>query len=261
MVDIDWDTIQTEDDIKRVAMEAFLELGFSSGIFAYTPIGTLPSGRPGLLKRVISINFDENVLKQWFQYQDEFSGPAGTALSQSFDPIRRYMSQRILPERIILKDFAEDRNAVSDVVSSGWIRTLRNYGMTESIHVPIFSARGEYWALAAFRFKDSPDSGPVPDSAMSQLHWLATHFAAICTDRLDWRAQQTERVKQLLTGRELDCLYWAALGYSAVESAQIMGIQHDTVRQYIKHALKKLNARNKTQGIWLAYRLGYLALQ
>jgi DNA-binding CsgD family transcriptional regulator len=260
MREIDWDAINSEDDLVQVATEFFDEFGFSSGVFAYTPIGTAPSGRPGLLKRALAINFDESVIKQWFQFQDELSGPTTSALSQSFDPVRRRMSQRVLPERIVLQELLEDKSAVSNVVTANWIRTMLKRGLRESFHTPVFTGRGEYWSLAAFRFEDNPNTGPLPDSVLCQLHWLTVHFVAVCIDRLEWRVGKTEYIKQPLTPRELDCLYWAALGYSTRETAEILKIHNETVRQYIKQALKKLNARNKTQAIWLAHRYGYLAL-
>jgi len=258
--DIDWNAVESEDDLRNIAVPVLEEFGFSSGVFAYTPIGIAPTGRPGLLKRALSINFDEAVIQQWFQFQDELSGPTAPALSQTFDPIRRRMSQRVLPEHLNLEDVLRDKAVVSNVVAANWVRTLLQMGLRESVHTPVFTGRGEYWSLAVFRFKDNRNTGLLPDSALRDLHWLAVHFVAVCIDKLEWRGGSTDYIKQPLTSRELDCLYWAALGYSAPETAEILEIKHDTVRQYIKQALKKLNARNKTQAIWLAHRFGYLAL-
>lgn len=258
--DIEWDNIQGEEDLKEIGAEILAALGFSSFVFAFTPIGITPSGRPGLLKRALSVNFDDAIVEQWFQFQDELSGPANSALSQSFDPIRRRMSQRVLPERIVLKDLLQDKATINNVAAANWIRTLLDLGLRESLHAPVFTGRGEYWSLAAFRFEGNPNSGPLPDAILCELHWLAVHFAAVCIDKLDWRTGKPDYIKHPLTPRELDCLYWAALGYSAPETAAILGIQNETVRHYIKLSLKKLNARNKTQAVWLAHRFGYLAL-
>ena len=133
-------------------------------------------------------------------------------------------------------------------------------GIRESFHVPVFTGRGEYWALVAFRYDDNPDTGPLSEDVLCQLHWMAVNFVAICIDRLGWRDEQPEFMKHPLTRRELECLFWAAQGHSTIETAEILQIQNETVRQYVKQALKKLNARNKTQAIWLAHRLGYLTL-
>ena len=153
-----------------------------------------------------------------------------------------------------------DPAAVSNVVAANWVKGIIRLGIRESFHVPIFTGRGEYWALVAMRFEDNPHSGPLPEETLAELHWMALNFVAICIDRLGWRDQQPEHMKHPLTPRELECLYWAAQGHSTIETAEILKLQNETVRQYIKQALKKLKARNKTQAIWLAHRLGYLAL-
>ena len=82
MSDIDWESLGCEDDIKGVAAEYFEQIGISGGMFTYTPIGNLPSGRPGLLRRALPVNMDESLIERWFQYQDELAGPAKTPLSQ-----------------------------------------------------------------------------------------------------------------------------------------------------------------------------------
>ena len=257
---IDWDNIATEDDLIRTASELFEQIGISGGAFSYTPIGHLPSGRPGLLRRAVTINLPESVIARWMEYQDEMVGPARSPLSQSFDPIRRYMSKKVLPEWIVLEDFLADPSAVSNVVAANWVKGIIKLGIRESFHVPIFTGRGEYWAFVAMRFEDNPESGPLPEETLSDLHWMALNFVDICIERLGWRDQTPEFMKHPLTPRELECLYWAAQGHSTVETAEILRLKNETVRQYIKQALKKLNARNKTQAIWLAHRLGYLAL-
>jgi DNA-binding CsgD family transcriptional regulator len=257
---IDWESLDSEDQLKKTIAEVFEEVGISGGAFTYTPIGSLPSGSPGLLRRALPINIDESLLEGWFQYEDDIAGPARSALSQSFDPVRRRMSQKVLPEWIVLREFLADKSAVTNVVAANWIKTLIRAGIRESFHVPVFTGRGEYWSLAAFRFEDSPDTGPLSEDVLCQLHWMTVNLVAICIDRFGWRDEKPEFMKHPLTPREQECLYWAAQGHSTIETAEILGIQNETVRQYIKQALKKLNARNKTQAIWLAHRLGYLAL-
>ena len=63
-----------------------------------------------------------------------------------------------------------------------------------------------------------------------------------------------------LRPRERDCLYWAAQGKSAAETADILGLGTETVRKYLKTALTRLNARNKVQAIAKALRWGLLEL-
>jgi DNA-binding CsgD family transcriptional regulator len=257
---VDWNSLKSEDDLVRTAEEFFEEIGIDGGAFSYTPIGLLPSGRPGLLRKALTINLESSTVERWMEYRDELVGHRPSVLSQSFDPIRRYMAGKVLPEWIVLKDFLANPTLVSNVVAANWVKGIMQLGIRESFHVPIFTGRGEYWAFVAMRFDDNPHTGPLHEEVLSDLHWMGLNFVAICVERLGWRDQQPEFMKHPLTPRELDCLYWAAQGHSTIETAEILELKNETVRQYIKQALRKLGARNKTQAIWLAYRLGYLAL-
>ncbi len=61
-----------------------------------------------------------------------------------------------------------------------------------------------------------------------------------------------------LSGRELDCLRWAAEGKSSDEIAVILDISAHTVVSYLKNALRKLDAVNRMQAIARACRLGLI---
>lgn len=61
-----------------------------------------------------------------------------------------------------------------------------------------------------------------------------------------------------LSGRELDCLRWAAEGKSSDEIAVILDISAHTVVSYFKNALRKLDAVNRMQAIARACRLGLI---
>ncbi len=260
IIGIDWDAIETPEDLVRTARQVFDRFNICCGVLSFTPIASLPGGRPGLLRRALPVDFDESIIKHWFEYNDDITGPAKTAVSQSFDPIRRRMSQRILPKHFVLKDLVSDKDFISNVVASEWLQAIIKTGIRESFHIPVFTNLGEYWSLLAFRYEDNPVVEPLSEEQLAILHWVALNFVSICVEKFKWREQAPEHVKYPLTQRELDSLFWAAQGYSAAETADILQIKSETVRQYIKQALKKLNARNKTQGIWLAHRLGYLSL-
>ena len=90
---------------------------------------------------------------------------------------------------------------------------------------------------------------------------MVTNLASICIDRLDWRTVQNfESGRAPLTRRELDCLFWAAHGYSTTDTAEALELSAETVRKHVKNAAKKMNARGITQTVFLAYRMGYLQL-
>lgn len=61
--------------------------------------------------------------------------------------------------------------------------------------------------------------------------------------------------EDLLSPRILDCLRWSAAGKSSEEIAMIMDISTHTVNDYLKIAMKRLNAVTRTQAVAIACRL------
>ncbi|MCA1406125.1 autoinducer binding domain-containing protein [Ensifer sp. IC3342] len=62
-------------------------------------------------------------------------------------------------------------------------------------------------------------------------------------------------VREKLSGREIECLRWAAAGKSSDEIAIILGISAYTVSSYFKSATRKLDAVNRMQAIARAMRM------
>ncbi len=62
----------------------------------------------------------------------------------------------------------------------------------------------------------------------------------------------------VLSGREQQCLRWAAAGKTTEEVALILDLSHETVRVYFKRALRKVGASTRAQAIANAYELGLL---
>jgi DNA-binding CsgD family transcriptional regulator len=63
----------------------------------------------------------------------------------------------------------------------------------------------------------------------------------------------------LLYPREVECLQWAAVGKTDSEIAQIIGRSHATIRFHMRSAMEKLDSVNRSQAIYKAAQLGYLA--
>jgi len=62
-----------------------------------------------------------------------------------------------------------------------------------------------------------------------------------------------------LTGRETECLKWAALGKSEWEISQILGISEHTSEKHLLNAKYKLGAVNRVQAVAEAIRRGYIS--
>lgn len=71
--------------------------------------------------------------------------------------------------------------------------------------------------------------------------------------------------KQLIEAREthlypseVEALYWAARGKTAEETAMILKLKENTIATYRKDAIKKLNANNITNAVWIATNIGLI---
>ena len=63
-----------------------------------------------------------------------------------------------------------------------------------------------------------------------------------------------------LTAREREVMAWAARGKTVADTAQILAISPETVEGFIKQALRKLDASNKTHGVAKSIALGIIDL-
>ena len=55
-----------------------------------------------------------------------------------------------------------------------------------------------------------------------------------------------------LSPRELECLQWTAIGKTAWEISQIVGITESTVSFHIRNTISKLNASNRSHAVAVA---------
>ncbi|WP_045520511.1 response regulator transcription factor [Neobacillus niacini] len=69
---------------------------------------------------------------------------------------------------------------------------------------------------------------------------------------------QEHNVARLLSKRELEVMRRISLGESTKEMASTMKISELTINQYVKTAIKKLGATNRSHAIGELFRLGYI---
>ncbi|MEO5323370.1 LuxR C-terminal-related transcriptional regulator [Mesorhizobium sp. CC13] len=61
-----------------------------------------------------------------------------------------------------------------------------------------------------------------------------------------------------LSDRERECLFWVSEGKTTEEVALILGVSSNTVNSYITHAIQKLSASNRAMAIATAIRSGII---
>lgn len=90
-----------------------------------------------------------------------------------------------------------------------------------------------------------------------QLLSSFTEFGRL-TGSLIFEAQSSAN-SPLLSNRELEVMRRISWGDSIKEMANKMGISDSTVKQYIKTALQKLGAKNRTHAIGKLFRMGIIS--
>ena len=72
----------------------------------------------------------------------------------------------------------------------------------------------------------------------------------------------SEKARELnISHRELEVLSLVVEGYKNKEVAQILKIQHQSVKNHLQHLFKKLNVRNSTQAYIIALNLNLIRMR
>jgi DNA-binding CsgD family transcriptional regulator len=152
------------------------------------------------------------------------------------------------------------------------MEAARDHGFRQGFVVP-FHYRDRIGAVhsssTVFFWEDeSQDFDKLFISHRHELHLLMIYWVQRAMDIVnrDQRnapsilkpADAAEAIK--LTGREKEVIAWAARGKTVVDTAQILGISPETVEGFIKQALRKLDASNKTHGVAKSIALGIIDL-
>jgi DNA-binding CsgD family transcriptional regulator len=64
-----------------------------------------------------------------------------------------------------------------------------------------------------------------------------------------WQHEDADESNERLSGREVECLKWAAIGKTAFETSMIIGISERTVRHHLEMSRRKLDAGNITHAV------------
>ncbi|MGO4890593.1 response regulator transcription factor [Anaerobacillus sp. MEB173] len=92
----------------------------------------------------------------------------------------------------------------------------------------------------------------VDDDLLSQV----THFGKLVGKIID---KYSPEDSVLLSKREMEVMRRISMGESTKEMSATMGIREVTVIQYVKTAVKKLNAQNRSQAVAELFRRGMIS--
>ncbi|WP_428028932.1 LuxR family transcriptional regulator [Ancylobacter sp.] len=236
-------TLGAQVDLLFEAMGAF---GFDALIYDYTPARYDLRGEQ-MLPSVLELrNVDETMRDYWFGRGYFRLDPVQKVALGTTRPFVWNYDPRA--ETLIRAFMNEDSAPVADF--------LAERGMSAGVTVPVHLPGGDYATVTGLRCADGHLSERDAHGCLGDFGLLAHLFqhAAAGGLREDRRLDGLPR----LTSRERECLRYAADGLSAKEISRALGRSVPTVVMHLNAAMRKLEAKNRTQAAVRAARLRLL---
>ncbi|MCW9013933.1 MAG: LuxR family transcriptional regulator [Gammaproteobacteria bacterium] len=229
-------TAETVDEIHNICSMASNQFGFEQ--FMYGSRVPTSFVRPQLI--IIS-----GYRKDWWDHYTEQE-------YMKVDPIVNYCANSTIPMQWHeLNHPVEDKKRVQQLANES-----SDFGLNSGFSFPVHSPRGEA-AMLSFSSSEKPiNAAPRMQDAGPHLMMLAYHIHESVM-RI-FRNSDKISPAVILTGREKECLLWAAEGKTSDETAQILHISESTVRFHLNNAARKLNVHTRRHAIARAICLGLI---
>ena len=125
------------------------------------------------------------------------------------------------------------------------------FGLRNGICFPIHNINGLEAGVSLSGFQNLPKRTEV------RSLYLASIMTFNALRRI--RSDHSLRIEPI-SSREKEVLTWCALGRTSKEIAYILFVSENTVNAHIKNAIQKLSARNKTEAVTIAVRMGLISI-
>ncbi len=237
-------TIDEALDLLQVVVK---EMGFTTATYLYAPRPKLNDGSIKL-PRFMQISPKSLSLNHLYKTRQFYR----------CDPIFQACMETSMP--IIWSCEYEPKFGTFKWGKSGFVTELRNtlikmrmpHGIAVPIHLPHdgIALVGMVSNATVDEFKRLAPA--CRDAAMLLAHHFHNHAATLL------KAHMIPKDEARLTGRELECLTWAAKGKTSQEIADILGLAEITVRFHLSNASRKLAAVNRVQTVAKAISIGLI---
>jgi LuxR family transcriptional regulator, quorum-sensing system regulator BjaR1 len=154
---------------------------------------------------------------------------------ERFDPVIRQCRQSVQPFEWAEAPYDPQSNPEAAAVMQG----ATEFGMTQGYCLPIHGLNGYEACLSM--------SGPNLD--LTPQTKPAIHLMAMYAFERARRIMAPHPRPNPLTAREQETLRWAAMGKSAADTGEILGVTERTITAHITSACQKLGAANKTHAV------------
>ena len=221
-------SVQTEYEVLQLMRRCADHFGFSHFLVTRFP----DAERPRLSARLLVSNWPAELVRQYDALEVFHRSRLVTEVAQTKQPVRG--DARLLAP----KDPGDAAAAAAKLVEQ--------HGLAASLAFLLHSTGAEPFIVLFSGLRaslDHDDTARLYFAAVQLFECLEQTFATGTVAR------------EKLSGREIECLRWAAAGKSSDEIAIILGISPYTVSSYFKTATRKLGAVNRMQAIASAMRM------
>ena len=232
---LDWidrlESIKSADDVWL----SFLSFAHRYG-FQYGAIVDLPNPKWREPEVVLSLTWPEAWHQRYMAGSYLFRDPSVRALAHTREPYT-------WTEGLSFDDYSRsEQNIVFEAA---------DYGLSSGLVIPITGIR-----VGAAVVTIAGDQTELSSRARAELHFAAIYAQA----RIRSLTKCQDEPRPNLSGRERECLEWAAMGKSDWEIGEILSISERTAGSHIERAKQKFGVATRIQAVVSALRSGAISV-
>ncbi len=239
----------TFDSLIGILSAFAIDFGFNKAVYGYNPRPKALDGTfrlpPILEMRPLDKQIDHlYVSRKYFKC----------------DPIVHKVAETTLP---VHWSFAQDQvieglEVHNTCIMAEMRKVFTHHGLHHGITVPLHLPHRELAWIGVLSYGSFEEFQNSASRYSDVLLVLAHHFHKKVQE-LGQQHETFEEKRVGLSGREVECLHWAAQGKTTEIIAEILGIADITVRFHMKNASSKLYAVNRAHAVAKATYLGLVS--
>jgi LuxR family transcriptional regulator, quorum-sensing system regulator LasR len=168
----------------------------------------------------------------------------------AIDPIMHHCEHRLVP--LIWSDISYQSYRQRE-----FMEEARGFGLASGISFPNHSKDGDVGVLS---FASRSAGGRTGDARFEPVAIAQGALtAAFAHDAIERLANRQEEARHSpLTGRELECLKWIAIGKTTWEISSILGISEHGVLYHVRNIMRKFDAQTRHMAVLKAMASGLI---
>ena len=139
------------------------------------------------------------------------------------------------------------------------MNAAKKYGLKSGVSVPLKSPSGEFGVFSMTYGEVGQEADEKCRNSVAKVQCLANYvLEAMLAISESEKRSKVEDLREKLTQREYECLFWACEGKTAWEISIILKISERTVLFHLSNATTKMGASNRQHAVAKALLLGII---